>query len=102
MLKNGALVVAEFGLPPDHNTPVVAEVALVLIALGEVIAEASQYKIKLRRPDREVMAHGNIETPANHKIEGIIARGMRGGASTRVHANVMEQVVVRVRVGAAK
>ena len=89
-------------LEPENNASVVTEVALVLIALGKVIAEASQHKIKLRRPDREVVANGNIEAPANDEIESIIGRGMRGGASTRAHANVMEEIVVSIGVGPSK
>ena len=90
-------------LPVEHNAAAVAEVALVLIAPGKVIAEPSQYKIHLRRPDRKVLVHANIETPANGEIEGIVARGMRGGGARtpRVHAR-MEQIVVSIRVGAAK
>ena len=84
-------------LPVEHNAAAVAEVALVLIAPGKVIAEPSQYKIHLRRPDRKVSVHANIETPANGEIEGIVARGMRGGGARtpRVHAS-MEQIVVSI------
>ena len=89
-------------LEPDHNTAVVAEVTLIVVALSKVVAEPSQYKIKLRRANSEVLSQGNIETSANHEIPGIVARVIRKGASTRIHANVMEQVVVGIGVGAAK
>jgi hypothetical protein len=89
-------------LPPDHNAAVVTKIALVVVALGKIIAESGQHKINLHRPDGEVVVQGDIQTPANYEIECIVARCVRGGASTRVHAEVMEDIVVGIRVGAAK
>ena len=67
-------------LEPDHHAAVIAEVALVVVARSEGVAEPGQHKIKLCRPDGKVFGQGDIEASPNHKIPGIVARVVRAAA----------------------
>ena len=61
-------------LVPENDAGVVAAVTLVCVAMGEVVAEPGQHKIKLRRPDCNGFAQRNIESPADDEIEGVVGR----------------------------
>ena len=50
-------------LEPENDAGVVAAVTFVCVAMGEVVAEPGQHKIKLRRPDCNGFAQRNIESP---------------------------------------
>ena len=89
-------------LEPDHNAAVVAEVALVGVAVGKTVAEPGQHKIKLCRPDGNVFGQGDIDSTTNDEIPGIVAWIVRKVASARVHAKVVEQAIVGIAVCAAK
>jgi len=89
-------------LEPDHNAAVVAEVALVVVAVGKTVAEAGQHKIKLSRPDGNVFGQGDIEPTTNDEIPGIVTGVVGKVASARVHTKVVEQAIVGIGVRAAK
>jgi hypothetical protein len=57
----------------EDNSAVVAKIALILIALSKIIAEAGQHKIKLRRPDRNVSANWDIKSATNDEIKSVVA-----------------------------
>jgi hypothetical protein len=54
----------------------VPEVALVIVALREVIAEASQQVLKLRWPDGDLLSHRDVDASADEKIKRIVTRGL--------------------------
>ena len=60
-------------LKTELYSSLVPEVALVIVALREVIAKASQKILKLRWPDGDVFVHGNVDTSTNEEIKGVIA-----------------------------
>jgi len=59
---------------PKNKAAIVPEVALVLIAFREPVAETRQHIVKLNGPDGKPMFHWNIEASTNDKVEGIVAR----------------------------
>jgi len=68
------------GLEPKYDAGVVAEVALVVVALGKAIAKPRQHKIKLCRPDGDGFCHGNVEPSTYDEIEGVVAGVLRSDA----------------------
>ena len=69
------------GLEPEYDAGVVAEVALVVVALGKAIAKPRQHKIKLCRPDGDGFCHGNVDPSTYDEIERIVAGVCSRGAS---------------------
>lgn len=55
-------------LEAELNARLEAEIALVVIALGKVIAKAGQQIVKLCRPFGDVFAKWNVNATANNKI----------------------------------
>ena len=86
-------------LEPENDSAVVAEVALVLVAMSKAVAEPREHEIKLRGPDGEVLGHRNVDASTDDEIEGIIAwvvGGDTGGLAS------LEQILVGIGVCAAK
>jgi hypothetical protein len=73
-------------LEPENDTSVVPEVALVVIATTKAIAESSQHKIKLCRPNGDGFAQRDVDSSANNEIPSIIARSQGACAGTWIHA----------------
>jgi hypothetical protein len=65
-------------LEPENDSSVVPEVALVVIATSKAIAEPSQHKIKLCRPNGDGFAQRDVDSSANNEIPSIVA-WTRGG-----------------------
>ena len=86
-------------LEPENDARVVAEVALVVVAFGKIVAEASQKKVNLRRPNSDGFAQGDVEPSANEEIKGIVARGVRTSA---ISLAGLEEIAVTVRMSTAK
>ena len=86
-------------LEPENDARVVAEVALVVVASGKVVAEASQNKVNFRRPNGDGFGQGYVESSTNDEIKGIVARGMRADASSLASG---KEIAVTVRMSTAK
>ena len=81
------------------NTAVVAKIALILIALSETIAEAGQHIINLHRPDRNVSADRNINSPTNDEIKSVVAWIGRCAAGSLAG---FEEVLIRIGMRSTK
>lgn len=73
--------VAVCSLEPDNDSSPIAEIALVLVAIGKAIAEPRKHKIKLRGPDGDGFGHWNVDASTKGEIERVVA-GVRGGYAT--------------------
>ncbi len=60
---------------PEKQTGLVAEVALVVVALGERVAKAGQQVVKLGWPKGDVFAQWNVDATADDEIKRIVAWG---------------------------
>ena len=88
-------------LKTELYSSLVSEVALVIVALREVIAKASQQVLKLRWPDGDVLVHVNVDASTNEEIKGIIAGGLTGDQTARSRAGFVE-ISVKIAVSAAE
>jgi hypothetical protein len=70
-------------LEPKNDSSPIAEIALVLVALSETVAEPRQHKIKLCGPDSDGFGHWNVDPTTYDEIEGIVAR-VRSGSARRL------------------
>jgi hypothetical protein len=48
-------------LKPDLNTGLKAEVALTVVAMCEVVAEAGQLIVRIEQPDGDLLAHHDVK-----------------------------------------
>lgn|SRR5208283_349891 len=88
-------------LETELYSSLIPEVALVIVALREIIAKASQQVLKLRWPDGDVLVHGNVDASTNKEIKGIIAGGLAGDQTARSRAGRVE-ISVEIAVSAAE
>lgn len=51
-------------------------IALVIVALREVIAKARQQVLKLRWPDGDLLSHRDLDAFADEEIKRIVTRGL--------------------------
>jgi len=80
-------------LEAELNTGLVPEVALVVVAMREVIAKAGQEIVKLCRPYGEVFAQRNVDASADDKIKRIVA-----GRRAEIRAARAELVNISVEI----
>src|ERR1700739_133785 len=83
----------------DNDSGLIAEIALVLVAVRKTVAEARQHKIKLRRPNGKRFGHGNIDPTTDDKVERIVA-GV--GAADTGRLTSLDQILISIGVSAAK
>ena len=57
---------------PENHTGLIAEVALVVVAGGEGIAEPCEQIVKLHRPEGHMCADGNVEPPPMMKSKALL------------------------------
>jgi hypothetical protein len=77
-------------LEPDNYASLYAEIALVVVAAGERIAETRQDVIGLRCTDGEHFIDWNVDAPTNDEIKRIV-RGRTDATAAQI-ANVYECV----------
>ena len=63
-------------LKTELYSSLVPEVALVIVALREVIAEASQQALKLRWPEGDLLGHRDVDASADEEIKRIVTRDL--------------------------
>src|SRR5258706_4950706 len=93
-----AIALALKQLKPKNDSGLVAEVALVVVAACEIIAETSQHIIDLCRSDRNVRTNLNVNSSANDEVKGIVAGTFRYDAAY----TIVEYVSIKIRMGSAK
>jgi hypothetical protein len=83
------------------NARLVAEVALVVVAMGKVIAKAGQEVVELRWSDGDVFAYRNVDASANEEIKGIVARRFASDKAAKYGA-VLVKIAVKIAVRSAE
>jgi hypothetical protein len=73
-------------LEPENDSSVVPEVALVVVATTKAIAESSQHKIKLCRPNGDRFGQWDVDSSSNNEIPSIVARSQGTCARAWIHA----------------
>ena len=97
-MGNGAVAISlklrRVSLETKLNTRLIAEVALVVVASGESIAEARQEVVNFCWPDGEMLAYRNVDAATDDEIERIVAGRLAGAASTAVVVQVSVEIAM--------
>lgn len=88
-------------LETELYSGLIPEVALVVVALGKVIPEASQQVLELRWPDGDVLVYGNVDAAADEKIKRIVAWGLAGDETPSSITGTVK-IAVKIAVSAAE
>src|ERR1700740_2474114 len=80
-------------LEAEHHAGLYAEIALIVVAARERIAEASQHVVGLRRADSKRFIDGNVHAPTDDEIKRIV-RGRTDAASAHI-ANIYVRIGMR-------
>ena len=81
-------------LEPKLNAGLEAEVALAVVAAGEVVAEAGQHIIRIHDSDRDFFAGRKVDAAAHRHRKGVIA-GRLASADARFGARISVKVGMR-------
>jgi hypothetical protein len=88
-------------LEPEHNSSLVSEVTLVVVATREGISKTGQQVVKLHWPDGDVFVDRDVNASADDEVKRIVARGLAGDYTTSGTA-ILVKIPVEIAVSSSE
>jgi hypothetical protein len=85
-------------LKREDDAGLIPEIALVIVAMCEGVAETREYVINFCYANGDGVVNRDVGTPSNDKVKGVIARAFRDDAFRKI----LNQIPGNIRTGAAK